>query len=610
MPNVSFTAPTDYAAQLADIQRKQKLADMLMQQGITPIEQYSAGGMAGKTSWTQLLAKALQMGMAGYKEGSLKKQQADIGKQYQQDLADTLSEAMKAQSGVSATPDTQPTTFTGGVAGPEGTPMPQQSPMLDELGQSMPAIPGQPAVAKDPVRAAMLLMKHPATQAIGQSELMKVMSEMRRQELLKNMGIGVPAAAPQGQAGATQQSPGISQRPSGMMVDPMAAQLTLADDPMLQQLGKMQESRAAKMSEPVNVRQGGAVYVPGQSQPAFVNPRLPEGMIAQYGGASQNPSAAVIPGFGQAATDISSIPKPGAPPVQVPMSGGQTAQLGQPEWLRLQQSGQMPQRYQQNNGIAPTVTVGDIMGIKDPAERAAIMQKLQQQLQGSQAPQAGGLGVPGLTQSQESQIVQKGAASASVEAGKESMASMYRTYEKLQDVPQQLQNIEQAKALVPQAAGFMGPGGESLLGAAKFLNNRIGTSINTEGVKNSEELRTRIFMNVMDNLKKMDAQPSQLQQQIMQQALGSLGTDPSALPRMLDAYGQALATKVQLHNSRVANAKQAGVVFAGGDPIINMSAPAQTGQIPQSAQPVQPMQPQMQAPRMVFNPATGKIERR
>jgi hypothetical protein len=132
-------------------------------------------------------------------------------------------------------------------------------------------------------------------------------------------------------------------------------------------------------------------------------------------------------------------------------------------------------------------------------------------------------------------------------------------YVKFQNIPQQLDNIEKAKALVPQAGMFVGSLGEQKLAVAKFFNNNLGTSIDLNGVQSAEELRTRIFMNVMDNLKKMDAQPSQLQQQIMQQALGSLGSDPGALPRMLDAYADALRDKVTAYQTQVEEAKKIGI---------------------------------------------------
>ena len=143
---------------------------------------------------------------------------------------------------------------------------------------------------------------------------------------------------------------------------------------------------------------------------------------------------------------------------------------------------------------------------------------------------------------------------ASVEAQKEFMKSTRTTYDQLKSAPALLNNIAKAKELIPQAKGFMGPGGETLLEAAKFLNNRVGTKISTAGIKSAEELRSRIFFNIMDNLKKMDAQPSQMQQQIMQESLGKLGTDPNALVGVLDAYEDTIRDKVEAHNTEVEGA--------------------------------------------------------
>jgi hypothetical protein len=159
---------------------------------------------------------------------------------------------------------------------------------------------------------------------------------------------------------------------------------------------------------------------------------------------------------------------------------------------------------------------------------------------------------------------------AQEEADKQFIQETRATYNQLKHAPVLLHNIEEAKALIPQAKGFMGPGGEGLLEAAKFLNNRLNTRINTEGIKSAEELRTRIFFNIMENLKKVDAQPSQMQQIIMMDSLGKLGTDPNALGNVLDAYGDTIRDKVQQFNKEVSGAqKRRGDLFPY-DPSISL----------------------------------------
>ena len=127
--------------------------------------------------------------------------------------------------------------------------------------------------------------------------------------------------------------------------------------------------------------------------------------------------------------------------------------------------------------------------------------------------------------------------------------------------PAVLENIEKSKALIPEASKFMGTGGEALLEATKFFNNRVGTAINTKNISSAEELRSRLFMGVMDNLKKMDSQPTQAQQAALQEAVGKLGSDPNALPQILDIMGDALRTKIDLYNADVTEAEKRGVKF-------------------------------------------------
>jgi len=68
-------------------------------------------------------------------------------------------------------------------------------------------------------------------------------------------------------------------------------------------------------------------------------------------------------------------------------------------------------------------------------------------------------------------------------------------------------------------------------------------------------------MGIMENLKKMDAQPTERQQAALQQALGSLETDPKALSTVLDVYGDIIRNKVHLHNIDVQQAKASGLKF-------------------------------------------------
>ena len=156
---------------------------------------------------------------------------------------------------------------------------------------------------------------------------------------------------------------------------------------------------------------------------------------------------------------------------------------------------------------------------------------------------------------------QKAAIGAGQNASESGMKYILDRYSMLQDAPATLANIERAKRLVPDAKAFAGSLGETKLGWAKFFNDNLGMSINVEGVKSAEELRATMFTQIMDNLKKMDASPSQEQQRTMKDALGSLSTDPNAIPRVLDVFGDLIKNKVRSHNRIVDDAKKNGARF-------------------------------------------------
>lgn len=124
-----------------------------------------------------------------------------------------------------------------------------------------------------------------------------------------------------------------------------------------------------------------------------------------------------------------------------------------------------------------------------------------------------------------------------------------------------IDNINKAIALIPSSAQFMGPGGEPLLNAASFLNNRIGLSIDTKGVTDATELRSRMFSNVIDTLKKLDSQPSERQQATLEKALGTIGEDPNALVNVLRAFQDVIRGKVEDYNADVTEAEKRGVKF-------------------------------------------------
>jgi hypothetical protein len=108
---------------------------------------------------------------------------------------------------------------------------------------------------------------------------------------------------------------------------------------------------------------------------------------------------------------------------------------------------------------------------------------------------------------------------------------------------------------------FVGSAGEQKLAIVKFLNNNLGTTIAEKDVANAETLRTALFTNVLDHLRKLDSQPSQQQQQVLQESMGKLTTDPNALPQIIDFWKGQLAAKAREHNKRVKQTESKGLKF-------------------------------------------------
>lgn len=90
MATVSLTS---YDAQLADAQRRQKLAEMLQEQANAPIEIQSYRGVQAPIPFTAVLAKALQGGLAGYQSKKADELKAAIGEQTRKGLSDYLQQS-------------------------------------------------------------------------------------------------------------------------------------------------------------------------------------------------------------------------------------------------------------------------------------------------------------------------------------------------------------------------------------------------------------------------------------------------------------------------------------------------------------------------------------
>ena len=151
-------------------------------------------------------------------------------------------------------------------------------------------------------------------------------------------------------------------------------------------------------------------------------------------------------------------------------------------------------------------------------------------------------------------------APASETIQEEAMKELRETYKQLKTARVDIDNLRQAADLAKTSGRkYMGTGGSAFLEGAKFLKNRLGVDVDTSAIVNAETARTALFQNVLNNLRKLDAQPSQEQQRIMQEALGNLNTDPDALESVVRVYEDVIRGRVDLHNKSVDESIQSGI---------------------------------------------------
>ena len=143
---------TNYDAQLAAAQRRQKLAEMLQEQSAAPIEIQSYRGIQAPIPFTAVLAKALQGGLAGYQGKKADEQKAALGEQTRKGLAEYLQQSSPNYQipNIQASPPMRTEQVQGPMAQPVGLQTPQQ---LTAGGMQGMAARGNAPMAMPPTSA-------------------------------------------------------------------------------------------------------------------------------------------------------------------------------------------------------------------------------------------------------------------------------------------------------------------------------------------------------------------------------------------------------------------------------------------------------------------------
>jgi hypothetical protein len=107
MATVNFNLPSPYESELADIARRQKMAELMQQQAFQPAETFSYGGIQARTSPLTGIAKALQGYTSMKMQKDLANEQKALGEKYRTQSAEEGTQFMRALRGTPAVEGTE-----------------------------------------------------------------------------------------------------------------------------------------------------------------------------------------------------------------------------------------------------------------------------------------------------------------------------------------------------------------------------------------------------------------------------------------------------------------------------------------------------------------------
>ena len=156
---VSFTLPSPYQAEMADIARRQRMAELMQQQAFQPAETFSYNGIQARTSPLTGLAKALQGYMAVKTQKDLANEQKALGERAQRESASDFA------------------TLFGHMQGQEAKPVRPPATAIDDEGNFNEMLPAVPARARGMVDPSILAaLRDPQAKQLAMSQLLAQMT--------------------------------------------------------------------------------------------------------------------------------------------------------------------------------------------------------------------------------------------------------------------------------------------------------------------------------------------------------------------------------------------------------------------------------------------------
>jgi hypothetical protein len=158
LADISFTLPSPYQSEQADIARRQKMAEIMQQQAFQPAETFSYGGIQARTSPLTSIAKALQGYVAGKTQRDLIGEQKALGERAQRESASDFA------------------TLFGHMQGQEAKPVRPPATAIDDQGNFNEMLPAVPARAPGTVDPSILAaLRDPQAKQLAMSQLLAQM---------------------------------------------------------------------------------------------------------------------------------------------------------------------------------------------------------------------------------------------------------------------------------------------------------------------------------------------------------------------------------------------------------------------------------------------------
>ena len=146
-----FNVANPYQLQQQELDRRQKMAEILQQQAFDPIQAGSYQGIQARISPVQGLAKVLQMYLVNKNQEGLKAEQKALGEKYQADTSSDIQRLIKGLQGQTATPEIkQEPTGADFEDNPNLASTFSQMQPDQQAAMTMPAVQGRAAGVLDP----------------------------------------------------------------------------------------------------------------------------------------------------------------------------------------------------------------------------------------------------------------------------------------------------------------------------------------------------------------------------------------------------------------------------------------------------------------------------